>query len=88
MDPEYIRSGKFSVKSDVYSFGIVIMEIICGRSNLDYSQPEESCHLVSMLQAKAKNDQLLDLIDPRSADMQCHLDEVAHDESGNVVPAG
>lgn len=28
MDPEYIRSGKFSVKSDVYSFGILVLEII------------------------------------------------------------
>uniref|UniRef100_A0ACD5UB85 Uncharacterized protein n=1 Tax=Avena sativa TaxID=4498 RepID=A0ACD5UB85_AVESA len=28
MDPEYIRSGKFSVKSDVYSFGILILEIV------------------------------------------------------------
>ncbi|XP_048541607.1 G-type lectin S-receptor-like serine/threonine-protein kinase SD2-5 isoform X1 [Triticum urartu] len=74
--PEWLTSV-INEKVDVYSFGIVIMEIICGRSNLDYSQPEESCHLVSMLQDKAKNDQLLDLIDPRSADMQCHLDEVS-----------
>ncbi|XP_037467695.1 cysteine-rich receptor-like protein kinase 10 [Triticum dicoccoides] len=28
MDPEYIRSGKFSAKSDVYSFGIMILEIV------------------------------------------------------------
>lgn len=28
IDPEYVKSGKFSVKSDVYSFGIMILEII------------------------------------------------------------
>ncbi|KAF7109988.1 hypothetical protein CFC21_110157 [Triticum aestivum] len=74
--PEWLTSV-INEKVDVYSFGIVIMEIICGRSNLDYSQPEESRHLISMLQDKAKTDQLLDLIDPRSTDMQCHLDEVS-----------
>ncbi|KQK18038.1 hypothetical protein BRADI_1g38183v3 [Brachypodium distachyon] len=54
--PEWLTSV-INKKADVYSFGIVVMEILCGRSNLDYSQPEESRHLVSMLQDKAKNDQ-------------------------------
>lgn len=27
-------------KSDVYSFGILIMEIISGRSPVDYSRPQ------------------------------------------------
>ncbi|KAE8782383.1 G-type lectin S-receptor-like serine/threonine-protein kinase SD2-5 [Hordeum vulgare] len=74
--PEWLTSV-INEKVDVYSFGIVITEIICGRRNLDYSQPEERLHLVSVLQDKAKNDQLLDLIDPRSTDMQYHLDEVS-----------
>jgi serine/threonine protein kinase len=74
--PEWLTSV-INEKVDVYSFGIVIMEILCGRSNLDYSQPEESLHLVSVLQDKAKDDQLMDLIDPRSTDMQYHLDEVS-----------
>uniref|UniRef100_A0ACD5TGD2 Uncharacterized protein n=1 Tax=Avena sativa TaxID=4498 RepID=A0ACD5TGD2_AVESA len=73
--PEWLTSV-INEKVDVYSFGIVIMEILCGRSNLDYSQPEESLHLVSVLQDKAKNDQLMDLVDLRSTDMQYHLDEV------------
>ncbi|TVU06609.1 hypothetical protein EJB05_49833, partial [Eragrostis curvula] len=28
IDPEYVKSGKYSVKSDVYSFSILILEII------------------------------------------------------------
>ncbi|CAM0878919.1 unnamed protein product [Alopecurus aequalis] len=74
--PEWLTSV-INEKVDVYAFGIVIMEILCGRSNLDYSQPEESLHLVTVLQDKAKTDQLMDLIDPRSTDIQYHLDEVS-----------
>lgn len=73
--PEWLTSV-ITEKVDVYSFGIVIFEILCGRRNLDYSQPEESRHLISLLQDKAKDDQLMDLIDPRSTDMEFHFDEV------------
>uniref|UniRef100_A0A0E0E2S6 Receptor-like serine/threonine-protein kinase n=1 Tax=Oryza meridionalis TaxID=40149 RepID=A0A0E0E2S6_9ORYZ len=44
--PELLASV-ITEKVDVYSFGVVIMEILCGRRNLDYSQPEESRHLVN-----------------------------------------
>ncbi|CAN6221103.1 unnamed protein product [Urochloa humidicola] len=73
--PEWLTSV-ITEKVDVYSFGIVVMEILCGRRNLDYSQPEESRHLVSMVQEKAKDKQLLDLIDSRSTNLELHLDEV------------
>jgi hypothetical protein len=52
------------------------MEIISGRKNLDYSQPQESVHLISILQEKARNDQLEDLIDMHSDEMQIHKEEV------------
>lgn len=73
--PEWLTSV-ITEKVDVYSFGVVIMEILCSRRNLDYSQPEESCHLISMLQEKAKNNQLMDLIDPCFFDMELHMDDV------------
>ena len=37
--PEYAKTGMLNEKSDVYSFGILVMEIISGRSPVDYSRP-------------------------------------------------
>lgn len=38
--PEYACTGMLNEKSDIYSFGILIMEIISGRSPVDYSRPQ------------------------------------------------
>uniref|UniRef100_A0A0E0LCH1 non-specific serine/threonine protein kinase n=1 Tax=Oryza punctata TaxID=4537 RepID=A0A0E0LCH1_ORYPU len=73
--PEWLTSV-ITEKVDVYSFSVVIMEILCGRRNLDYSQPEESRHLISMLLEKAKNNQLMDLINPCFIDTELHIDDV------------
>ncbi|KAL5221409.1 hypothetical protein ABZP36_026122 [Zizania latifolia] len=73
--PEWLGS-KITEKADIYSFGIVIMEIICSRENLDETQPEESIHLISLLQEKARSGLLFDLVDSSSNDMQTHRDEV------------
>ena len=53
-----------------------MIEIICGRENLDESQPDESIHLISLLQEKARSGQLSDLVDSSSNDMKFHLEEV------------
>jgi len=37
--PEYASSGMLNERSDVYSFGVLLMEIITGRSPIDYSRP-------------------------------------------------
>ncbi|CAL4949429.1 unnamed protein product [Urochloa decumbens] len=73
--PEWLGS-KITEKADIYSFGIVMIEIICGRENLDEPQPEESMHLISLLQAKARSGQLCDLVDSSSNDMKSHMEEV------------
>ncbi|MFS7929330.1 putative protein kinase RLK-Pelle-SD-2b family [Helianthus anomalus] len=45
MAPEWL-SSVITEKVDVYSFGIVLLEILCGRRNIDRSRPEESWHLL------------------------------------------
>uniref|UniRef100_A0ACD5VNE3 Uncharacterized protein n=1 Tax=Avena sativa TaxID=4498 RepID=A0ACD5VNE3_AVESA len=75
MAPEWLTS-QITEKVDVYSFGVVVMEIISGRKNLDYSQPEGSVQLITLLQEKAENGQLEDMIDENSDDMHLHKEEV------------
>lgn len=44
--PEYACTGMLNEKSDVYSFGVLIMEIISGRSPVDYSRPQGEVRLI------------------------------------------
>ncbi|XP_072960132.1 G-type lectin S-receptor-like serine/threonine-protein kinase SD2-5 [Typha angustifolia] len=73
--PEWLTSI-ITEKVDIYSFGVVVLEIICGRKNLDYSQPSENIHLINLLQEKMKVDQLLDIADSHINDMKSHGEEV------------
>ncbi|RWR89197.1 G-type lectin S-receptor-like serine/threonine-protein kinase SD2-5 [Cinnamomum micranthum f. kanehirae] len=72
--PEWL-SSKITEKVDVYSFGIVVLEIVCGRKNLDYSNPEESFHLLNLVKRNGEDDRLHCLVDKHSEDMQLHLEE-------------
>ncbi|KAF7141052.1 hypothetical protein RHSIM_Rhsim06G0209500 [Rhododendron simsii] len=72
--PEMYRGSHISVKADIYSFGVVMLETICGRKNLDDSH--ESMPLVDIVQTKAEEDQLYDLIDDRDDDIWHHKEEV------------
>ncbi|XP_058094702.1 receptor-like serine/threonine-protein kinase SD1-8 isoform X7 [Magnolia sinica] len=42
MSPEYAIDGLFSVKSDVYSFGVLLLEIISGKRNNGYHNPDSN----------------------------------------------
>ncbi|MBA0688754.1 hypothetical protein Goari_006521, partial [Gossypium aridum] len=52
-------------KSDVYSFGILIMEIITGRSPVDFTRPQGEVHLVEWLKAMVGNRKAEEVIDPK-----------------------
>ena len=43
---------------------------------MEYPQPEESVHLLSLVKRNTEDDQLHCIIDKLSEDMQLHLDEV------------
>ncbi|CAM8992556.1 unnamed protein product [Rhodiola kirilowii] len=73
--PEWLNSV-ITEKVDVYSFGIVVLEILCGRKNLDRSQAEEEMHLLSLFKSKGEKNLLLDLVDKCSDDMKVHSEEV------------
>ncbi|KAF3953255.1 hypothetical protein CMV_021284 [Castanea mollissima] len=46
MPPEYAIDGLFSVKSDVYSFGVLVLEIVSGKRNREFSHPDHSLNLL------------------------------------------
>nr|XP_024928530.2 G-type lectin S-receptor-like serine/threonine-protein kinase SD2-5 [Ziziphus jujuba var. spinosa]XP_048328196.1 G-type lectin S-receptor-like serine/threonine-protein kinase SD2-5 [Ziziphus jujuba var. spinosa] len=73
--PEWLGSA-ITEKVDVYSFGIVTMEIVCGRRNVDRSQPEEAMHLLALFKQKCEENQLVVLIDKCCVDMRSHEAEV------------
>ncbi|KDP21143.1 hypothetical protein JCGZ_21614 [Jatropha curcas] len=74
MAPELFHSV-ITEKADVYSFGIVVMEVVCGRKNLDRSQPEGCMHLLPIFMRKAEEHQLMDMVDKSSEDMELHKSE-------------
>ncbi|MCD9641568.1 hypothetical protein HAX54_027796 [Datura stramonium] len=74
--PEW-TSSVITEKVDVYAFGIVLLETLCGRKNLDWSQAdEEDVHLLSVFRRKAEQGQLMDIVDKNNEDMQLHREAV------------
>ncbi|KAK3434906.1 probable serine/threonine-protein kinase At1g01540 [Eucalyptus grandis] len=67
--PEYACTGMLNEKSDVYSFGILIMEIITGRSPVDYSRPKGEVNLVDWLKAMVGDRKAEEVVDPKLPEM-------------------
>ncbi|GMH00484.1 hypothetical protein Nepgr_002323 [Nepenthes gracilis] len=63
--PEYACTGMLTEKSDVFSFGILIMEIISGRTPVDYSRPPGEVNLVDWLKAMVGNRRPEEVVDPK-----------------------
>ncbi|OMP05227.1 hypothetical protein CCACVL1_01993 [Corchorus capsularis] len=68
MAPEW-SSATITEKVDVYSFGIVVLEILCGRRNVDRCQPEGEMHLLNVFKKKAEEGKLMELVDKISEEM-------------------
>jgi len=46
MPPEYAARGHFSVKSDVFSYGVIVLEIVTGKKNWEFSDPKHYNNLL------------------------------------------
>ncbi|XP_058210715.1 G-type lectin S-receptor-like serine/threonine-protein kinase At2g19130 isoform X2 [Rhododendron vialii] len=68
--------SKITIKVDIYSFGIVLLEIVTGRRNLDGTRSESSKHLLSLMQKKAREFQLLDIVENLNEEMPENREEM------------
>ncbi|KAF2303622.1 hypothetical protein GH714_020209 [Hevea brasiliensis] len=64
MAPEYALEGVISIKSDVYSFGILMLEIISGKKNRGFYNPEHDPSLLLHAWKLWNEGKGEDLIDP------------------------
>ena len=53
MAPEWL-SPVITENVEIYSFGVVLLEILCGRRNIDRSQPKEAVHLLDLFKKKLR----------------------------------
>ncbi|PHT39831.1 hypothetical protein CQW23_18685 [Capsicum baccatum] len=73
--PEWLNTV-ITEKVYVYAFGIVLLEVLCGRKNLDPSQAYEDVHLLTVFERKADQQQLTDMVDKNNEEMQMHKEVV------------
>ncbi|KAB1207274.1 hypothetical protein CJ030_MR7G011595 [Morella rubra] len=64
VSPEYASTGMLNEGSDVYSFGVLLMEIITGRSPIDYSRPAAEMNLVDWFKGMVASRRGEELVDP------------------------
>ncbi|PWA82363.1 Protein kinase, catalytic domain-containing protein [Artemisia annua] len=63
--PEYVLTHSFDEKSDIYSFGVLIMEIISGRTAVEYAEFGIKEYLVDWLKSKVGDQKFDDIVDQR-----------------------
>jgi hypothetical protein len=51
--PEYATLGQLSDKVDVYNFGVLLLEIISGRKNIDFTLSIDKIYLLEWVSAKS-----------------------------------
>ncbi|KAJ8530171.1 hypothetical protein K7X08_037006 [Anisodus acutangulus] len=64
VSPDYASTGMLNEGSDVYSFGVMLMEIITGRSPVDYSRAPGEMNLVDWFKGMVANRRGEELVDP------------------------
>ncbi|CAN1255731.1 Cyclase-associated protein 1 [Linum perenne] len=64
VSPDYASTGMLNEGSDVYSFGVLLIEIISGRSPIDYSKPASEMNLVDWFKGMVASRRGEELVDP------------------------
>ena len=52
MSPEYAIGGVFSIKSDVFSFGVILLEVLSGKRNKEFSYSSQNYNLIGHVSNK------------------------------------
>ncbi|KAJ8767126.1 hypothetical protein K2173_013523 [Erythroxylum novogranatense] len=64
VSPDYASTGMLNEGSDVYSFGVLLMELITGRSPIDYSRPAGEMNLIDWFKGMVASRRGEEVIDP------------------------
>nr|CAD1837338.1 unnamed protein product [Ananas comosus var. bracteatus] len=62
--PEYACTGMLNEGSDIYSFGVLLMEIVSGRSPVDYKRPPGEVNLVEWFKGMVGSRRVEEVVDP------------------------
>ncbi|KAI3809777.1 hypothetical protein L1987_19377 [Smallanthus sonchifolius] len=65
VSPDYASTGMLNECSDVYSFGVLLMEIVTGRSPVDYSRAPGEMNLVDWFRGMVASRRGEELLDPK-----------------------
>ncbi|GFP90252.1 g-type lectin s-receptor-like serine/threonine-protein kinase at4g27290 [Phtheirospermum japonicum] len=76
MSPEYAFRGQYSVKSDVFSFGVLVLEIVSGERNCEFSIGDHGLNLLGHAWTLYKEGRPMELVDTCLYNLG-NLDEVA-----------
>ncbi|XP_029124800.1 G-type lectin S-receptor-like serine/threonine-protein kinase SD1-1 isoform X1 [Cajanus cajan] len=73
--PEYAARGHFSMKSDVFSYGVIVLEIVSGKKNREFSDTEHCNNLLGHAWILWTKERALELLDELLGE-QCLPSEV------------
>ncbi|QHO00621.1 hypothetical protein HN51_035519 [Arachis hypogaea] len=63
MSPEYAVHGQFSEKSDIFSYGVIVLELLSGKRNRDFSDSENYHNLLGHAWRLWTEEKPLELLD-------------------------
>ncbi|KAF5794640.1 putative protein kinase RLK-Pelle-DLSV family [Helianthus annuus] len=75
ISPEYAVHGQFSVKSDVFSFGVLVLEIVSGKKNREFSHKDHNDNLLGHAWRLYKEGRVSELMDASLHD-SCNVSQV------------